>query len=115
MNTLTLTLSTETRTALQAEADRENVSLERHINTILARRVARPSWPDLAESAALADEVERLEGERDRARDSAVLHEASEHHLRALVTDAIERGAIIASSSFIASFAAGPIVTGGAR
>lgn len=100
MNTLTLTLSTETRTALQAEADREHVSLERHINSILARRVARPSWPDLAENAALADEVERLEGERDRARDSAVLHEASEHRLRMEIEASLASGALVASTGF---------------
>ena len=112
MNTLTLTLSTATRTALQAEADHEGVSLERHINGILARRVAKPSWPDIAENAALADEVERLEAERDRARNSAVLHEAAEHRLRTAVESAIEDGTIVASSAFLAALAAGAFSTG---
>lgn len=81
MNTLTLSLSTETRRKLQDEATAAETSIERHINQILARRFERPSWPDRAEAAALAAEVERLEDECERARTSAVLHEGEAHRL----------------------------------
>lgn len=106
-NTLTLTLSTETRTALQAEADEQHLSLERYINEILARRVAHPQWPDRAESAVLAEQVEILTAERDRARDSAALHEASEQRLRDAIAAALEHGRVVASPAFLADFDTG--------
>ncbi|WP_228407248.1 hypothetical protein [Leucobacter muris] len=113
-----MTLSTETRTALQDEADREHVSLERHINSILARRVARPSWPDRAEAQALAEEIEQLQerlqaalddrdealADRDRARGSAALHEADAHRARSMVREAVASGTVIASPNFKRAF-----------
>jgi len=68
-NTLTLTLSSKTRERLQEEAEKDPgyISLERHINKLLARHVERPDWSDVTEIAALAAEVEKLTRQLDSA------------------------------------------------
>lgn len=112
-NTLTLTLTTNTRVALQAEADSKNLSLERHINQILARRVEKPSWPDMAEAAHLADQLEQTTEERDRARTSATNHEAYATRLRDLIEDAIAKGHVVGAVTFLSDFAKTAPVSGG--
>lgn len=88
-NTLNLTLSLDVDiiAAFKAEAA-EHTSEQALANHIITARYAKPGWPDLAESQVLAREAEKLtdlveqltralraaQGERDRARDHAILH-----------------------------------------
>lgn len=110
-NILTLTLSDKTRSALQAEADAQHLLLQDHIVQVLDRRVAHPTWPDVAEANELAAQVEELRGERDRARTHAANQEAHAAHqedrtraTRALVLNAIDEGQVVPSLAFMTAF-----------
>ncbi len=74
-NIITVTLIPTTRKVLLEQAQGQQISIERHAGEILARHVQRPEWHEVAadsDRAALAAEVERLTGERDRAREAAI-------------------------------------------
>ena len=82
---LTLHLDADTRSWFLAEARAEGRSPDSHLEAILTTRFAHPSWPERAEASALAMELACVTHERDRARSSAVLHEAeAEQAIRCL-------------------------------
>lgn len=83
--TVTLDMDAEHITALETEAAQHAQPLEVYLAGVLRRRVERPGWPERAEAAALADQVECLSGQLDRARDTAVRHEGEAEHLQELL------------------------------
>ncbi|MEV8337000.1 hypothetical protein [Leucobacter sp. NPDC077196] len=107
-NTLNLTLSLDETTiaAFRTEAADRDISENRLINEIINRRYSHPTWPDLAEAAALAAELERVTGERDRARDTAVLHSDASDALAGQIEASITMGDIIANGRAIRAFRA---------
>lgn len=109
-NTLNITLSldTVTRDALEAESIEQHVSINRLVNDMLTRRYTKPGWPEQAEATVLAAELERTEAERERARDSAILHEASGTILRNAVATALADGSLVASRSFLTTYGFDP-------
>lgn len=115
INTLTLSLSNEILAALQIEANAEHLSVERHINQILTRRVGRPHWSDVAETQALTAELERVTEERDRARDTAVLLENAGAMMAAHIEEALETGELVASLGFRIRLGLAPDPQGEAR
>lgn len=66
-----LKLTRTERAALRVEAESQGVSVAELVTSIVRRALSRPQWSDVAEVAALLAEMEKLTGERDRARDLA--------------------------------------------
>lgn len=106
-NTLNLTLSLDTDTiaAFKAEAA-DHTSEQALANHIITTRYQKPEWPDRAENAALAAELHRVEGERDRARGSAILHSNSFDALAEQIIASIGMRDIIANRNALREFRA---------
>lgn len=103
---ITLSLDETTIAAFRAEARDRNISEHRLANEIITHRYANPTWPDRAEAAALAAEVERMRGERDRARDSAVLHSNATDALAGQVEASVTMGDVVANGRALRAFRA---------
>ncbi|MFA5898122.1 MAG: hypothetical protein WC829_03300 [Hyphomicrobium sp.] len=72
---LSTILTSRTHELLEAKAKAAGITVEAHAAQVLADHVARPEWHQVAdamERQALAAEVERVSGERDRARSTAL-------------------------------------------
>lgn len=98
-NTLNVTLSldTETIAAFDAESIDRRMSMNAILNEILERRYADPAYQAEVETVLV-----RAVAERDRARNSAILHEASAQRLIDLICAALVDGRVIASTGFLA-------------
>lgn len=101
--TLKLEVSLPESTALKlAEfAEGQRLSLAEYVAHVLRRSVTG-SWPDIAEAAEQQVQIDVLTAERDRARDSAVLHEADAHAVREQLIEMVGTGEIVVSPGFFA-------------
>ncbi len=91
-NTFTITLPTETIALIEDLALSADVTPGKYAAALLQHAVTRPTWNQVADgdtNQALAAEVERVAGERDRARKLAALLEAENAQLAQLFTEAI--------------------------
>lgn len=91
MTTMTVTLELDAKhiAALEVEAAQHDQALEVYLAGVLRRRVEHPGWPERAEAAELAARLEVTIAERDRARDTAILHEGEAQHMQELCRDAV--------------------------
>lgn len=94
---VTLSLDSATIAAFDAESIDPRMSMNRILNEILEHRYSEPS--DSAELEAL---LVRTVAQRDSARNSAILHEASAQRLIDLICTALVDGRVIASTGFLA-------------
>lgn len=111
-NTLNLTLSLDVDTIAAFKAEAAGHTSEQALaNRIITTRYAKPGWPDIAESQVLAREAEKLtdlveqltkalrtaQGERDRARDHAILHLTANDIITAEIEGLVLSRAIVVS------------------
>ena len=94
---LTLNLTSSELEQLTARAEAVNRRPAEHAVEVLCERL---EWPDLAEAAVQQAQLAELTGERDRARDSAALHEADAHALREQLIEMVGTGEIVVSIGF---------------
>lgn len=101
--TLKLEVSLPESTALKlAEfADGQRLSLNEYVAHVLRRSVTG-RWPDIAEAADQQAQLAEIAGERDRARDSAALHEADAHSVREQLIEMVGTGEIVVAPGFFA-------------
>lgn len=96
---LTLTLTASELEQLTASAEAAKRLPAEHAIALIFDRL---DWPDLAEAAAQIAQVNEIVAERDRARDSAVLHEADAHGVREQLIEMVGTGEIVVSPGFFA-------------
>ncbi len=109
-NIITVTLTTRTREQLLEQATAQHISLERHASNILAEHVERPDWADVAdqmERQALAAEVERVGGQRDRARSLAarLWGELEQKHTPAVLAGSPDLAALFTATADVLQIA----------
>lgn len=99
--TATIQLSVDDYTAISARAVLSNVTVAEHVEHLVAQSLSRPEWADISEANAIAAHITALEGQRDRARETAARLEEEENHLRQTVLDELRAGGIIVSAGFL--------------
>lgn len=91
-NTFTITLSTEAISQIEQRAAAAGLTPGQYARDLVEHALTRPSWDEVAsrlERQALAAEVERVSGERDRARDLAATLEAENAILTKTLTEVL--------------------------
>lgn len=99
--TATIRLSVDDYTATFDRAALAGFTVAEHIENLVTQSLTRPEWADISEANAVAAHISAVEGERDRARESAARLEEEEHHLRQTILDELRAGGIIVSAGFL--------------
>ena len=99
--TVTFNLTVDDYTAVFDRAALWGATVAEHINRLIAESLIRPEWADISEANAVAAHITALEGERDRARETAARLEEEDNRLREILLEEFRRGGIIASGGVL--------------
>lgn len=95
--TATIQFTVDDYTATLSRAALAGLSVAEYVEHLVAQNLTRPEWADISEANAIAAHITALEGERDRARETAARLEEEENRLREALLEELRRGSIIAT------------------